>query len=122
MNNTLRIALACNKFENWFEDDPSGIGVAWHGRPSWQLLDLKSKIGLEYDVVTSLPPSDGNMYSEFVALKNGEADMSIEHWAVSYQRAKLVDFSHHQGHFGVHDRQALVLVLDGGVRGHRKDL
>ena len=102
MNNTLRIAMECHPLDTWFEDDSSGNGVAWHGRPAWQFLDLKSRIGLEYDVITDLPPRAGNMYSDFLALVNGDADMAIDYWGVNYDRILLIDYSHLQSTRGVY--------------------
>ena len=94
--------MECHPLDTWFEDDSSGNGVAWHGRPAWQFLDLKSRIGLEYDVITDLPPRAGNMYSDFLALVNGDADMAIDYWGVNYDRILLIDYSHLQSTRGVY--------------------
>ena len=44
MNKTLRIAMECHPLNLWFEEDIDGSGVRWHGRPAWQLVDLKSRL------------------------------------------------------------------------------
>ena len=103
MNKTLRIAMECHPLNLWFvEDSDGGKGVSWHGRTAWQLADLKPRLGLEYDVVTRLPPPEGNIYSDMLALVRGDADMSIDYWGVNYQRSLLVDFSYPQSHSGVY--------------------
>ena len=65
MNTTLRIAMECHPLNLWFVEDSNGAGegVSWHGRAAWQLLDLKSKLGLDYEVITDLPPPEHNIYS-----------------------------------------------------------
>ena len=93
--------MECHPFNLWFEEDPSKKGVFWHGRTAWQLMDLRSKIGLQYDIITDLPPPEDNMYADMSALVRGEADMSIDYWGVNHQRSLLIDFSYPQGHSGV---------------------
>ena len=63
MNKTLRIAMECHPLNLWFVEDSDGEGVSWHGRAAWQLVDLKSRLGLEYKVITDLPPPEHNIYS-----------------------------------------------------------
>ena len=102
MNQTLRIAMECHPLNLWFVEDSDRKGVNWHGRTAWQLMDLKSRLGLEYDVITNLPPPEQNIYSDMLALVRGDADMSIDYWGVNYERSLLVDFSYPQSHSGVY--------------------
>ena len=55
LNSTLRIAIWCFTPTFWLDSDSSGVGVAWHGTPAWDFADMKSRIGLRYEVVTELP-------------------------------------------------------------------
>ena len=93
INTTLRIAMDCGALNLWFEPDPSGVGVSWQGRPAWDFADMKSRIGLQYDVITDLPKPRDNLYSDMLALIDGVADISIDYWGVNYKRSKLIDFS-----------------------------
>ena len=102
LNNTLRIAIECGALSLWFEPEPSGDGIAWHGWPAWDFANLKSRLGLEYKVVTDLPEMRDNLYPDMLALVDGEADVSIDNWGVNYARSKLVDFSYPQSFSGVY--------------------
>ena len=47
--------------------------------------ESQHRLGLEYDVVTRLPPQEDNIYSDMLALVKGQADISIDNWGVNYQ-------------------------------------
>ena len=102
MNATLRIAMDCGALNLWFEPDPSGVGIAWHGRPAWDFIDMRSQMGLEYEVITDLPEPENNLYSDMLALMKGVADISIDYWGVNYERSKLVDFSYPAYYTGIY--------------------
>ena len=102
LNNTLRIAMDCGALNLWFEPDPSGIGVAWHGKPAWDFATMRSRLGLEYKVMTELPAPEKNLYPDMLALMKGVADVSIDYWGVNYGRSKLVDFSYPQFYTGIY--------------------
>ena len=96
LNSTLRIAMDCGALNLWFESEPSGVGVAWHGKPAWDFVTMKSRLGLDYQVLTDLPPPRDNLYPDMLALMEGVADISIDYWGVNYGRSKLIDFSFSQ--------------------------
>ena len=102
LNNTLRIAMDCGAFSLWFEPDPSGTGVAWHGGPAWDFANMRFRIGLEYEVLTELPKPRNNLYSDMLALMDGVADISIDKWGVNYERSKLIDFSYPLDYKGIY--------------------
>ena len=102
LNNTLRIAMDCGAFNLWFESEPSGVGVAWHGKPAWDFVTMKSRLGLNYQVLTDLPPPEDNLYPDMLALVKGVADISIDYWGVNYGRSKLIDFTFPQGYTTIH--------------------
>ena len=94
VSTTLRIAMDCYAYYLWFEHDTPGDGVAWHGYPAWDFADMKSRIGLDYEVITELPAEEENLYPEIMALKKNVADISIDLWGVTYERSKHIDFSY----------------------------
>ena len=94
INTTLRIAMHCHAFNLWLEPDSSGTEVAWHGDPAWDFANMKSRIGLEYEVKTELPEQEGGLYPEIMALKRNVADICIDIWGVTYERSKHIDFSY----------------------------
>ena len=94
VSTTLRISMHCYAYNLWFEHDTSGPGVAWHGHPAWDFANMKSRIGLKYEVITKLPPGEGSLYSNIMALKKNVADIDIDLWGVTYERSKHVDFSY----------------------------
>ena len=100
LNNTIRIAMDCGALNVWFEPEPSGDGVAWHGGPAWDFANLKSRIGLEYVALAELPEMRDNLYSDMLALIDGVADVSIDYWGVTYDRSKLIDFSYPESFTG----------------------
>ena len=102
VNSVLRIAIWCFSPDLWLEPDLSGSGVAWHGIPAWDFADMKSRMGLRYEVVTELPEPEGNLYGDMIALMRGMADISIDYWGVNYERSKLVDFSYPDLYTGVY--------------------
>ena len=102
INATLRIAMDCGAFNLWFEPHPSGVGVTWQGTPAWNFADMKSRIGLQYEVITELPEPENNLYSDMLALMKGEADISIDYWGVNYERSKLIDYSYTNEFEGVY--------------------
>ena len=110
LNNTLRIAMYCGAFNLWFEPDPSGIGVAWHGFPAWDFANMRPRIGLEYEVLTELPQPRDNLYSDMLALMDGVADVSIDGWGVNYERSKLIDFSYPTEYGGIY-------IMSGARKG-----
>ena len=93
INATLRIAMHCQAFNLWLEPDPTGSGFTWQGEPAWEFANIKSRVGLEYKVITKLPEQEENLYQEIMALKKNVADICIDEWGVSYQRSRHVDFS-----------------------------
>ena len=97
INTTLRIAVYCKSWNTWFEPDPSGVGVTWQGRPAWDFVNMKSMIGLQYELITELPEPEKNLYPDMLALMKGVADISIDYWGVNYKRNKLIDFSYPTG-------------------------
>ena len=101
LNNTLRIAMDCGAMNLWLEPDPSGVGVAWHGPPAWDFATMRSRLGLDYKVLTELPAPEKNLYPDMLALMKGVADVSIDYWGVNYERSQLVDFSYPQFYTGV---------------------
>ena len=94
MNTTLRIAMFCQAYNLWLEQDPSGVGFAWHGHPVWDFVNIKSRLGLEYEVITELPEPEANISSDKMALLRNMADISIDLWGVSYEGSKDIDFSY----------------------------
>ena len=94
INATLRIAVDCNSWNMWFEPHPSGVGVTWQGWPAWDFADMKSLIGLKYELITELPEPERNLYPDMLALMKGVADISIDYWGVNYKRNKFIDFSY----------------------------
>ena len=102
LNATLRIAIDCGTLNLWFEPDPSGVGVAWHGKPAWDFIDMRSQMGLEYKVITDLPEPENNLYPDMLALMKGVADISIDYWGVNHERSKLVDFSYPVDYAGIY--------------------
>ena len=102
LNSTLRIAIWCFSPTFWFEPDPSGLGVAWHGVPAWDFADMSSRIGLRYEIVTELPEPEDDLYEDMLALMKGMADISIDFWGITYERSKLVDFSYPETYIGVY--------------------
>ena len=94
INAALRIAVDCKSWNTWFELDPSGVGVTWQGRPAWDFANMKSMIGLRYELITELPEPEKNLYPDMLALMKGVADISIDYWGVNYKRNKLIDFSY----------------------------
>ena len=102
LNTTLRIAIDCKSRSLWFEPDPSGVGVIWQGRTAWDFADMKSRIGVQYEVVTKLPESERNLHPRMLALMKGVADISIEYWGVNYKRSQLIDFSYPVTYHGVY--------------------
>ena len=109
-NNTLRIAMDCGAYSLWFEADPSGVGVAWHGYPAWKFVDMRSMVGLNYEVQTELPEKRDNLYPDMLALIDGVADISIDFWGFNYDRSKLVDFSYTQSY-------KYIYILSGAIKG-----
>ena len=100
INNTLRMATFCGGLDLRFDRNPLGAGVAWHGEAAWDFTNLKSKIGLNYEVVTKLPEPEDNLYPPMLSLMRGESDISIHGWGVNYKRSKLVDFTYPREFFG----------------------
>ena len=96
LNNTLKIAMFCGSPNVWPEEEPSGNGVVWHGSAAWDFTNLKSRLGLEYEIQTDLPETRDNLYPPMLALIDGVADVSIDYWGVNYDRSKLVNFSYPQ--------------------------
>ena len=93
VNATLRIAMHCQAFNLWLEPDPAGSGFTWQGYGAWEFANIKSRVGLEYKVITELPEPEDNLYEEIMALKKNMADICIDFWGVSYQRSRHIDFS-----------------------------
>ena len=89
MNNTLRIAMECHPLNLWFEpedSDGAGEGVSWHGRAAWQFADLKSRLGLEYKVITDLPPPEHNIYS------GARFNSHKSHYVIDFEQAMCINF------------------------------
>ena len=107
--------MDCGELSLWFEPQPSGDGIAWHGWPAWDFANLKSRLGLEYKVVTDVPEMRDNLYPAMLALIDGLADVSIDAWGVNYDRYKLVDFSYPQ-----YSSQSGVYIISGATKmiGH----
>ena len=82
--------MDCGELSLWFEPEPSGDGIAWHGWPAWDFANIKSRLGLEYKVVTELPEMRDNLYSDMLALVDGVADVSIDQWGVNYDRFGMI--------------------------------
>ena len=99
MNGTLRMAFSCLTFTVWSEPGQSENHVVWHGPTAWFMKDIQPKIGLDYNIETELPEHE---QPALAALAQGSADMSIDTWAINYQRSKFVDFSYTQEYFGVY--------------------
>ena len=89
LTNTLRIAMDCGALNLWFEPDPSGFGVAWHGKPAWDFATMRPRLGLNYKVLTELPAPENNLYPDMLALVKGMADVSIDYWGINYERSPL---------------------------------
>ena len=51
-NATLRIMIACHLKSLWYEPDPTEEGIAWHGEEAWRFSDLRSTMGLDFEIVT----------------------------------------------------------------------
>ena len=94
LNTTLRMAMFCHSPNIWFLQDHSGDGVTWHGYPAWDMVNLKCRIGLNYEIITKLPEPQDNIYPDMLALMKGKADISIDVWGVNYKRSTLIDFSY----------------------------
>ena len=94
INATLRIAMHCQAFNLWLEPEPTGSGFTWQGLGAWEFADIKSRVGLEYEIITELPEQEENLYPEIMALKTNMADICIDDWGVSYQRSRHIDFSY----------------------------
>ena len=94
LNTTLRMATFCGGLDLRFDRNPLGVGVAWHGEAAWDFANLKSRIGLDYEIVTRLPEPEDNLYPPMLSLMRGESDISIHGWGVNYKRSKLVDFTY----------------------------
>ena len=94
LNTTLRMAMFCHSPNIWFVQDHSGDGVTWHGYPAWDMVNLKCRIGLNYEIITKLPEPQDNIYPDMLALMKGKADISIDVWGVNYKRSTLIDFSY----------------------------
>ena len=113
LNNTLRIAMDCGALNLWFEPEPSGDGVAWHGGPPWDFINFAHRLGLEYKAIADLPEMRDNLYPDMLALVDGVADVSIDYWGVNYARSKLVDFTTPESYSGVY----IISGVTGGI-GH----
>ena len=100
LNTTLRMAMFCNSPNLWFVQDHSGLAVTWHGDSAWDFVNLKSGIGLNYEIITKLPEPQDNIYPPMLALMKGRADISIDFWGVNYKRSKLIDFSYPRAFVG----------------------
>ena len=94
--------MDCGVLNLWLESDPSGLGVTWQGRPAWDFADMRSHIGLKYDVITDLPEPENNLYSDMLALMKGVGDISIDYWGVNYERSKLIEFSYPASYAGIY--------------------
>ena len=99
LNNTLRIAIYCGNPNLFFKPDPSGFGVAWHGSPAWDFANMRSRLGLEYEIKTEFPEST---YADLFALIDGVADVSIDFWEVNYDMSTVIDYSYPQVFTGAH--------------------
>lgn len=94
--------MDCGALNIWFEQDPSKVGVALHGRGAWDFVDMRSRIGLEYEVITDMPEAENDLYPDMLALMKGMADINIDQWGVNYERSKLIDFTYPNDFEGIY--------------------
>ena len=57
-----------------------------------------------------MPEPRNNLYSDMLALMDGVADISIDSWAVTYERSLLVDYSYPREFNGIH-------IISGARKG-----
>ena len=94
----LRVIGECWPSNIWYES--SGNGTLWQGNGMYKLRELQSRLP-PLEVVADLSPSNAT-FESIQTLLDGRADVSPDTWGATYQRFKLVDFSHSQNIFGTY--------------------
>ena len=86
--------IACQLRSLWYEPDPTSDGIAWHGEEAWRMGDLKSTMGLDFEIVTGS--------STEAKLLDGSADVSINPFGMNQKFAENFGFSYPTYFVGVY--------------------